>query len=65
MFLIEILLSVVAVYCGSMWLYLFASYNTNRIASEGEQVAREEARALGVCFILAAGFLGLILSNGG
>lgn len=54
MTIIEILLRLAAVYCGGMWLFL--AYHAMRT---GEDVETQTFH-LGLCFILAVGFLGMI-----
>jgi hypothetical protein len=56
--LIEIALGVAAIYSGAMWLILCAAS-----LKTGTDYERETFH-LGLCFILAAGILGLILRGG-
>lgn len=54
MSIIEILLALAALYCGGAWLFLtFRSFRFN----ENWEL---ETFHLGLCFILALGFLGLM-----
>lgn len=60
MMLIEMLLTSAALYCGGMWLVhfgLWARYGFGQVAPETEA----NTFHLGLCFILAVGFLGLLL----
>lgn len=63
MTLIIILLAVAAAYCGGMWLYCLMQFLRGRIQASEE--IEQHTFHLGLCLILASGFLGLILSNGG
>lgn len=55
---IQIALALVAIYCGTMWLVLaVVSFRTGRDVET-------ETFHLGLCFILAIGFLGLIFGAG-
>lgn len=57
MSIIEILLVLVALYCGGSWLFL--AWHSFRHRTDVETVTFH----LGLCFILAIGFLGLIGSQ--
>jgi len=60
MILITIALALVALYCGGMWAWHFvrwAQYGFGPVAYETEA----NTFHLGLCFILALGFLGLLL----
>lgn len=69
MILIQILLALSALYCGGMWLFLAIRAWPRREVFRYDTAARQELQShtfhLGLCFILAAGFLGLILAIGG
>lgn len=61
MLLILTLLTLVALYCGGMWLW--RSYNALTEADPAVLTWIEKHTFhLGLCFILAIGFLGLILA---
>lgn len=65
MFVIQALLAIAAIYSGGMWLYMaFASYR-GRAALKTDESLRHEVQAhtfhLGLCCIVAAGFLGLMV----
>lgn len=64
MTLIEIALAVAALYCGGMWLFqAFVFYRSRKaFALDPNASARMENHTfhLGLCFILALGFLGLV-----
>jgi len=55
MTIIEILLALSAVYCAGMWLYLAVQSLKTRINYETETFH------LGLCCVISAGFLGLLL----
>lgn len=61
--IIEIILGVTMLYCFGMWLYCFykartdAAYQTAKMA----EIMAEFTFRVGLCGILAAGFLGLLL----
>lgn len=62
MWIIETALALVAIYSGGMWLFLAYrglkhGYDDPKIADDVERYTFH----LGLCFILAAGFLGLML----
>ena len=62
MWIIKASLALTAVYCGGMWLFL--AYRGWQLRDTRTQVADGIELVtfhLGLCFILAAGFLGLIL----
>lgn len=65
MFLIQIALALTAIYCGGMWLYLAAYGLLHRDIYRHNVEASDRMERftfhLGLCFILAAGFLALIL----
>lgn len=67
MIFIQILLVLAALYCGGMWLWVAGSALKNRATLDwGVWQAMElNTFHLGLCFILAAGFLGIILAIGG
>lgn len=65
LFAIKLLLALVAIYCGSAWVWLAVSFWLKRKAVEVADNAAEVRRDvqantfhLGLCFILAIGFLG-------
>lgn len=60
--IIEILLGLVALYCGGMWLWMALVTWTRRRSLDpavAERIAEQTFR-LGLCFVLAVGFLGVI-----
>ena len=59
MAIIPILLALVALYCGGMWLFVFAQSLRGGLHISPE-MAEEHSFHLGLCFILAIGFLGLL-----
>lgn len=59
MTLIEIALGLAALYCGGVWLLNFILFAAGRLKPSTELGAH--TFHLGLCFILAAGFLGLLL----
>jgi hypothetical protein len=69
MLLIEILLGVAAFYSGGMYaLYFFSMVRHYRAYQAEPAVADQMERYtfhLGICFILALGFLGILLRMGG
>jgi len=65
---IVVLLSLAAIYCGTMWLCLAISFWPHRHALQNSPETRYELQQqtfhLGLCFILTIGFLGIILTQG-
>lgn len=62
MLIIKIPLALAAIYCGGMWLWLVAISFKHRASAPteyGDTIERYTFH-LGLCFILAAGFLGLM-----
>lgn len=59
MILIIISLAIPAGYCGYQWLFRAYQAATGKIVVDAE--LEEHTFHLGLCFILAAGFLGLLL----
>lgn len=60
--MVEAILSVVALYCGGMWLVCLAQVLKHGAALSDFDRGEIEQHSfhLGLCFILALGFLGLI-----
>lgn len=59
--LIAIALGLAALYCAGMWLlYGYHGLRGRLALTDGDQIERHTFH-LGLCFILAAGFLGLLL----
>ena len=65
MVIIEIALALTALYCGGMWLYLSAQsirhWDAYKASPEASDRLELYTFHLGLCFILAAGFLALIM----
>lgn len=61
MWIIETTLALAATYSGGMWLYLcYVGWQSRGDRQLGDDIERYTFH-LGLCFILAAGFLGLLL----
>jgi hypothetical protein len=69
MLLIKILLGIAAAYSGGMYAVQFIGFFRHYEAFQLEPGAAEAMERhtfhLGLCFILAVGFLGLLLNHGG
>lgn len=63
--LILILLAIVAIYCGGMWIATFIIVRKRPPQTEALRASIAQFTFhLGICFILAIGFAGLILAQG-
>jgi hypothetical protein len=58
---IEIILTLVAFYCGANWLLLIYWYYSGQLLDSEFEEKNRHAFMLGLCCVLALGFLGLIL----
>lgn len=65
MLAIKIMLGLTALYCGGMWGLCFARFIGGKYRLDDHEAVERHTFHLGLCFILAIGFLGLINSNGG
>jgi hypothetical protein len=63
MLLIKMILIVTAAYSGGMWLWLcgLSLTNRSRYTMDDHMLIERQTFHLGLCMILALGFLGLIL----
>lgn len=59
--LIEIVLGLIAAYCGWVWLSVVLAWHRDKLPSMTFVEANQVAIGTGLCGILALGFLGLML----
>jgi hypothetical protein len=58
---IEIVLALVVAWCGGNWLMIAYWYYSGQLLDSEFTAKNEQAFMHGLCFILALGFLGLML----